>query len=173
MSQPFIGEIRLFAGTFEPAGWAFCDGRLLPISENDTLFVLLGTTYGGDGENTFALPDLRGRVPMHAGTGPGLSSRIIGEAGGVESVTLTTQQLPVHSHPAICVSGTNTGNAATPGGSVWAAQSSTGVYAAQPPTNPMNAGAMSAVGGSQPHDNMIPYLGINFIISLFGLFPQA
>ena len=173
MSNPFIGEIRMFAGTYAPAGWAFCNGQLIPISENDALFTLLGTTYGGDGEETFALPDLQSRVPIHAGTGVGLSNRIIGEQGGTESVTLTTQQIPVHSHPAICVSGTNTGNAASPGGNVWAAQSATGVYAAQPPTNPMNAGAMSITGGSQPHDNMIPYVGINFIISLYGLFPHA
>ena len=170
--MPYVGEIRMFAGNFPPIGWAFLDGQEIPISENDVLYIVIGTTYGGDGETKFRLPDLMGRVPMHQGTGPGLSGRIIGEAGGVESVTLTTQQLPVHSHPAICVSGTNTGNAATPGGSVWAAQSSTGVYAALPPANPMNPGTMSVVGGSQPHENMIPFLGINFIISLFGLFPQ-
>jgi microcystin-dependent protein len=171
MSSPFIGEIRMFAGNFEPAGWAICDGRLLPISENDALFTLIGTTYGGDGQSTFALPNLSSRVPMHAGTGPGGTTRILGENGGTESVTLTVQQVPVHTHPAGCVGGTNTGNAATPGGNVWAAQSATGVYANQPPTDQMNPGAAAPAGGSQPHDNMIPFLPINFIISLFGIFP--
>ncbi len=171
MSQPFIGEIRMFAGSFAPNGWLFCEGQLLPISENDVLFQLIGTTYGGDGQNTFALPNLSSRVPVHAGTRPGGETRTLGESGGAESVTLTVQQIPSHSHPATCVGGTNTGSAASPGGNVWAAQSATGVYANQPPTAPMAAGAASPVGGSQPHDNMIPYLPINFIISLYGIFP--
>jgi microcystin-dependent protein len=162
----------MFGGNFEPVGWHFCDGALLPISQNDALFTLIGTTYGGDGQQTFALPNLQSRVPVHAGTGSGGVSRIIGETGGVESVTLTVQQIPVHTHPAGCVGGSNTGNAASPGGNVWAAQSATGVYAAQPPTNPMSPAAAGQSGGSQPHDNMIPHLPINFIISLFGIFPS-
>jgi microcystin-dependent protein len=171
MSQPFIGEIRMFAGNFAPAGWMLCQGQLLPISENDALFTLLGTTYGGDGQNTFALPNLSSRVPMHQGTGPGLSTRILGESGGTESVTLTTNQIPNHSHPALCVGGTNTGSAASPGGNVWASQASVAVYANQPPADNMAPGAAAPTGGSQPHDNMIPFLPINFIISLFGIFP--
>ena len=168
---PFIGEIRMFAGNFAPNGWAFCDGALLSIAENDALFTLLGTTYGGDGQTTFALPNLQSRVPVHAGTGPGGVTRTLGETGGTESVTLTTQQIPVHTHPALGVSGQNTGNAASPGGAIWASQAATGVYANQPPTDNMNPGAMNITGGSQPHENMIPFLTINFIISLFGVFP--
>src|ERR687883_639650 len=135
MSDPYVGEIRMFGGNFPPAGWAFCNGQLMPISENDVLFTLIGTTYGGDGQTTFALPDLRGRVPVHQGNG-----FVLAETGGVETVTLTVQQIPAHTHPALCVGGTNTGNAASPGGNVWAAQSSTGVYTTPPQTlNPMNA----------------------------------
>ncbi len=171
MSQPYIGEIRLFAGNFEPAGWMICDGRPLPISENDALFTLLGTTYGGDGETTFNIPNLQSRVPIHQGTGSGLSSHILGETGGAEEVTLTVQQIPIHTHPAGCVGGTNTGTAASPGGNVWAAQSATGVYANLNPANNMNPGAAAPAGGSQPHENMVPFLAINFIISLFGIFP--
>ena len=157
----------MFGGNFAPAGWMLCQGQLLPISENDALFNLIGTTYGGDGQSTFALPNLSSRVPVHQG-----NSFVIGQAGGAEEVTLTTNQIPIHTHAATCVAGTNTGNAATPGGNIWASQSATGVYANQPPTKQMNAGAVSAVGGSQPHDNMLPYLAINFIISLFGIFPS-
>ena len=168
----YIGEIRMFAGNFAPNGWMFCEGQLLAISENSALFQLLGTTYGGDGQETFALPNLASRVPIHAGTGPGGITRQLGETGGAEQVTLTTQQIPVHTHPALGVSGQNTGNAATPGGALWASQASTGVYADQPPTDQMAPGAMGPAGGSQPHDNMIPFLCINYIISLFGVFPQ-
>src|SRR5436305_5156207 len=156
MGTPYIGEIRMVGFNFAPEGWAPCDGRLLPISENDALFTLIGTTYGGDGQETFALPNLQSRVPVHAGTGPGGVTRTLGESGGTESVTLTTQQIPVHTHPALGVTGTNTGNAASPGGAIWASQSSTGVYANQPPTDPMAPGAMGITGGSQPHENMIP-----------------
>ena len=172
MSNPFIGEIRMFAGNFPPAGWALCQGQLMPISENDALFTLLGTTYGGDGQSTFALPNLSSRVPVHAGSGPGGVTRTLAESGGAESVTLTTNQLPTHTHAATCVSGTNTGSAATPANNVWASQAAVAVYANQPPTKNLNAGAVSPVGGSQPHDNMMPYLPINFIISLFGVFPH-
>lgn len=167
MSNPFVGEIRMFGGNFAPAGWALCQGQLMPIAENDVLFQLLGTTYGGDGQETFALPNLSSRVPIHQGSG-----FTIGQNGGTESVTLTTQQLPVHTHAAACVGGTNAGNSPSPGGNVWASQSATGVYANQPPANQMSQSAVSPVGGSQPHDNMMPYLPINFIISLFGVFPH-
>jgi microcystin-dependent protein len=171
MSQPYVGEIRMFAGNFAPAGWMLCQGQLLPISENETLFQLIGTTYGGDGQSTFGLPNLSSRVPVHAGTSGG-TTRVIGETGGVEQVTLTTQQIPNHTHAATCVSGTNTGSAATPAGNIWASQASVAVYADQPPTDAMNTGAVGIAGGSQPHDNMMPFLPLNFIISLFGIFPN-
>jgi len=174
MGQPYIGEIRMFGGNFAPAGWAFCDGQLMPISENDALFALIGTTYGGDGQETFALPNLMGRVPIHQGSGFQLA-----EQAGSETVTLTTQQIPVHSHVPIASNQAGTGSG--PAGNVWAA-SSTGnqMYfqmPAQPPPNPpplvaMDPNAIAPTGGSQPHDNMAPFLVINFIISLFGIFPQ-
>ena len=171
MSSPFIGEIRMFGGNFAPAGWAFCDGQLMPISENDALFTLIGTTYGGDGQETFGIPDLRGRLPMHAGTGPGLSTRTIGENGGVESVTLTTQQIPTHNHAPLAVSGN--GNQSTPQNGVWAGVT-TSIYTSNPP-DPVNNAFKNTLGGiaggSQPHDNLMPYLAISFIISLFGVFP--
>ena len=169
MAQPFVGEIRMFAGNFAPAGWMFCDGQLLAISENDTLFTLIGTTYGGDGQSTFALPDLRGRLPVHFGNG-----RILAENGGVETVTLTTQQIPAHTHPAGCDNNTNAGNSPTPGGHIWANQASTGVYAtAFNPAVNMNPGAGGTTGGSQPHENMMPFLCVSFIISLFGITPHT
>jgi microcystin-dependent protein len=169
MSSPYIGEIRMFGGNFAPSGWAFCEGQLMPISENDALFNLIGTTYGGDGQNTFALPDLRGRLPMHMGTGPGLSSHTIGEMGGVESVTLTVQQIPNHSHVPQSVSGS--GNQSTPQGGIWAG-AATSHYSSNTPNLPMNNAAVGPAGGSQPHDNLMPYLAVSFIISLFGIFPS-
>ena len=169
MGQPYVGEIRLFGGNFAPAGWMFCAGQLLPISEYETLFNLIGTTYGGDGQSTFALPDLQGRLPMHMGTGNGLSSRTIGEKGGVETVTLTAQQIPLHTHPALAVSGN--GNQATPQNGVWAG-STTSRYSSSAPNLAMNNTLVGSTGGSQPHDNLMPYLTISFIISLFGVFPQ-
>jgi microcystin-dependent protein len=168
MAQPYVGEIRMFAGNFAPAGWAFCDGQVMPISENDTLFTLIGTTYGGDGQETFGLPNLQSRIPLHMGTGSSGTAYQIGESGGVESVTLSTQQIPSHTHPFL-VSG-DAGSQSSPGGSVPA----TGVTvyrAAQPANVPMNANAVTPAGGSQPHDNMQPFLCINYIISLFGVFP--
>jgi microcystin-dependent protein len=172
MSQPFVGEIRLFAGNFAPAGWMFCEGQLVPISENEVLFQLIGTTYGGDGQETFALPDLRGRVPIHQGTGSGLSSYILGENGGVEEVTLTTQQIPIHTHPALCV--TSGGSASSdPTNGLW--QNSDSLqYSNLPADAFMGANAIitTGAGGSQPHENQIPYLCVNYIISLFGIFPQ-
>jgi len=170
MAQPYIGEVRMFAGSFAPAGWAFCDGQLMPISENDALFVVLGTTYGGDGQETFALPNLQSRIPIHAGAGPGGITRVIGEMGGAESVTLTTQTIPVHNHAFLASTATGTQN--SPAGEVLASGSSVLIYRPQAPSQPMAAQTISPTGGSQPHDNMVPYLCISFIISLFGLFPQ-
>ena len=171
MSDPYIGEIRMFAGNFAPLGWAFCDGQLMPISENDALFTLIGTTYGGDGQETFALPNLQSRIPIHQGQGPGLSGRILAETGGVEEVTLTTQQLPVHNH-ALLVS-TASGTGTSPANSVLASGSNVSIYRPDViPNQPMNAQSLSPIGGSQPHDNMHPFICINYIISLFGLFPQ-
>jgi microcystin-dependent protein len=168
MGQPFVGEIRMFGGNFAPVGWAFCNGALMAIAENETLFNLIGTTYGGDGQQTFALPDLRGRLPIHMGTGGGLSTRVIGEMAGVETVTLISQQIPAHSHAALTVSGG--GNQSTPQNGVWAG-SSNSIYTSNAPSLPMNNSLIGAAGGSQPHENRMPYLAISFIISLFGIFP--
>jgi len=165
VAQPFVGELRMFAGNFAPAGWMFCAGQLLPISENETLFQLIGTTYGGDGQSTFALPDLRGRLPIHQGNG-----FILAETGGVESVTLTVNQIPVHSHALIGSSGV--ANDPNPEAHVVAESSAVSMYSSASPGSPMAAQAISSIGGSQPHTNMQPYLGLSFIISLFGLFPQ-
>jgi microcystin-dependent protein len=173
MSNPFIGEIRMFAGNFAPAGWVFCDGQLMPISENDALFTLIGTTFGGDGQETFGIPDLRGRVPIHAGTAKSGSTYVLGEAGGVESVTLTTNQMPTHTHLALAAS---TGQVASPSGAVLAAATSTQtgmkIYSTVvTPNTPINGSSISPSGGSQPHDNIQPTLAISFILSLFGIFP--
>lgn len=168
MSDPYVGEIRLFGGTFAPAGWAFCDGSLLAISENETLFNLIGTTFGGDGQATFGLPDLRGRAPVHQGTLSG-TSYVIGEFSGTESVTLSPQQTPIHTHTFIGT--TNTTNEASPLNAIPAQSTTFDPYIADVPTNPM-APAISPIGGSQPHDNMQPYLVVSFIISLFGIFPS-
>lgn len=162
MGQPFIGEIRMFAGNFAPAGWRLCDGSLLPIAENDALFVLIGTTYGGDGENTFALPDLRGRVPMHMGSG-----HSIGETGGQETATLTLNQIPAHQHP---FASSATATLGSPVGNVVAA-TTTAIYDGSPSTVPMAQNV--AAGGTAPHDNMAPFVAINFIIALFGIFPPS
>lgn len=156
----------MFAGNFAPAGWMFCDGQLLPISENETLFVLIGTTYGGDGESTFALPDMRGRIPVHVGNG-----FILSETGGVEQVTLTVAQIPAHSHPMLASADqTNTPN---PGTNLLGAPLTATPFFAATPAVPLSPQSVSPVGGSQPHTNFAPYLCVNFIISLFGLFPQA
>ena len=165
MAQPYVGEIRMFAGNFAPAGWLFCDGQLLPISENETLFNLIGTTYGGDGQETFALPDLRGRVPVHQGNGTTLA-----EAGGTETVTLTVAQSPNHAHTFVV--STNNATTANPSGNVLAQTPSYTPYAAFNPSTPLNAASVTSVGGSQPHDNMQPYLCVDFIISLFGIYPS-
>jgi microcystin-dependent protein len=165
MSTPYVGEIRMVGFNFAAAGWAFCDGSLLSIAEYDTLFNLIGTTYGGDGQVSFGLPDLRGRVPIHQGNG-----FVLSQNGGAEFVMLTTNQIPSHNHPAAANSGS--GTATTPGGNVWAASPSTLPYAAAgSPTAPM-AAAVGLVGGNQAHDNMHPYLTINYIISLYGVYPS-
>jgi microcystin-dependent protein len=169
MANPYFGEIRLFAGNFAPAGWMFCDGTVLAISENTTLFQLIGTTYGGDGQQTFALPDLRGRVPIHMGQGAGGSNYVIGQKAGSETVTLTVVQIPAHAH--VPNANSNHGTATTPTGNVWAGSADFSQYAAGSTGN-MAAGAVNLTGGSQPHDNRLPYLSINFIISLFGIFPS-
>ena len=165
MAQPYVGEIRMFAGNFAPAGWMFCEGQLLPISEYETLFQLIGTTYGGDGQSTFALPDLRGRIPLHFGNGFTLA-----ETGGVETVTLTVSQIPAHSHPLLATSTTATQQNVT--SNVYAQASLFNPYININPNAPMAASAVGSTGGSQPHNNFQPYLCIDFIISLFGLYPS-
>jgi microcystin-dependent protein len=166
MAQPYIGEIRMFAGNFAPVGWMFCQGQLLPISENEALFQLIGTTYGGDGESTFGLPDLRGRLPLHQGNG-----FILAETGGAEEITLTVNQIPTHTHPLLA--STQNGSQNNPGGNVIAASAgSVFPYIADPPAINMSPAAIGPVGGSQPHTNFQPYLCVDFIISLFGIFPS-
>jgi microcystin-dependent protein len=166
MAQPYVGEIRMFAGNFAPAGWMFCEGQLLPISEYETLFNLIGTTYGGDGQSTFALPDLRGRIPLHFGNGFTLA-----ETGGVETVTLTASQIPAHSHPYLGT--TDVGSQISPANTVVAqlAAGAGDLYFAAAPTSALSPNAIGSVGGSQPHNNFQPYLCVEFIISLFGIFP--
>lgn len=173
--QPYVGEIRMFAGNFAPAGWAICDGSLLAISENEVLFQLIGTTYGGDGQSTFALPDLRGRAPIHQGNG-----YVMGQTGGTETVTLTTNQIPLHSHSALITLGVNRqgGNADTPVGNVTAVNPARGNEFSTVTNTSMGTVSFtpdantSQAGGNQPHDNMKPYLAINYIISLYGIFPS-
>jgi microcystin-dependent protein len=165
MAQPYVGEIRMFAGNFPPLGWMFCEGQQLPISEYETLFQLIGTSYGGDGQSTFALPDLRGRVPIHQGSG-----FVLAETGGVEEVTLTTQQIPAHTHALLAT--TAVGTTPSPTGNVLAASGSSNVYRPAPAASAMSAQSVGATGGSQPHTNMQPYLCISHIISLFGIFPS-
>lgn len=166
MSQPYIGEIRIFAGNFAPVGWMFCAGQILPISQYTTLFNLIGTTYGGDGQTTFALPNLQSRVPVHMGAG-----FVLAQAGGAETVTLTVSQIPAHNHPALA-NGSGA-NSESPQGSTWGSWGSLGTpFSSQAASAPMSAQAVQSSGGSQPHDNMLPYVTMNFIISLFGVFPS-
>jgi microcystin-dependent protein len=165
MSQPYVGEIRMFAGNFEPAGWMFCEGQLLPISQYETLFNLIGTTYGGDGQSTFALPDLRGRLPLHQGNGFTLA-----ETGGVEQVTLTVSQIPAHSHP--LQASQSIADQSSPSGEVLAQPSVAIPYFQAPATATLAPTSITADGGSQPHNNFQPYLCVDFIISLFGVFPS-
>lgn len=164
MAQPYVGEIRMFGGNFAPAGWMFCEGQLLPISENETLFNLIGTTYGGDGQSTFALPDLRGRLPIHQGNG-----FVLSEQGGVEEVTLTVQQIPVHSHPMLASADPAT--VPNPLNNVGGATATATPYFNITPATQLSPQSISPVGGSQPHSNFQPYLCIDFIISLFGIPP--
>lgn len=165
MAQPYVGEIRMFAGNFAPAGWMFCEGQLVPISENETLFQLIGTTYGGDGQSTFALPDLRGRLPLHQG-----NNFVVAETGGVEEVTLTSQQIPSHTHSLLVSTGS--GTSPNPQNNVIAASPTIDLYIEDVPTANMASQAIGPAGGNQPHTNFQPYLCVNFIISLFGIFPS-
>jgi microcystin-dependent protein len=169
MGSPYIGEIRMFAGNFAPSGWAFCEGQTIAISENETLFNLIGTTYGGDGQETFNLPDLRGRIPIHMGTNAG-STHIIGELAGVETVTLTPNQIPAHTHPVQASS--SVGDQATALNNVLAQTQGISIYSPIPPAGTMAPNIVTLTGGNQPHDNFMPYLCVNFIISLFGIFPS-
>lgn len=171
MAEPFLAEIRIFAGNFAPRGWAFCNGQLLPISQNTALFSLIGTTYGGDGRSTTALPNLQGRAPMHPGRGPGLTQRRLGERGGVETVTLTEAQMTNHSHNVMASS--SPGEDFSPVDANLARSVSGQIYSSTP-TNPvpMAGQAIGYSGGSQPHNNMQPYLTLNYIIALVGLYPS-
>lgn len=164
MPQPLIGEIRMFAGSFAPVGWEFCNGQLMPISENDALFTLIGTTYGGDGQETFALPNLQSRFPLHQG-----NTFIIGEMAGTEQETLTTQQIPAHSHAMLATQ--DLANQPTPGGNLLAQSGVLNLFIEDTPATPLAGTVITPTGGSQPHENMHPYLCISFIISLFGEFP--
>ena len=164
MAQPFVGEIRMFAGNFAPLGWLFCEGQLLPIFENETLFILIGTTYGGDGQSTFALPDLRGRIPIHQG-----NNFILAETGGAEQITLTVNQIAAHSHPLL--SAGVLGNDPNPASNLLSESSVASLYQAGSPGAAMAAQSVGPAGGSQPHTNFQPYLCVDFIISLFGIFP--
>jgi microcystin-dependent protein len=166
MAQPYVGEIRMFAGNFAPVGWMFCEGQLLSISENQTLFNLIGTRYGGDGVTTFELPDLRGRLPLHQGSG-----YVLGEVGGVEEVALTVTQIPAHTHPMLA--STSAGGANKPAGNVLAASPTLDHFYEDAPTASVAPTSIVPVGGSQPHPNLQPYLCVSFIISLFGIYPSA
>lgn len=171
MGEPFVGEIRMFGGSFAPAGWAMCQGQSIAISENDTLFNLIGTTYGGDGQETFNLPDLQGRAPVHQGQGPGITQNYqIGEQAGVESVTLTVNQIPTHNHSVVC--STDLAASPDPTGSLLAQPQTLNLYFGDVANANMNNNCITPIGGSQPHENMQPYLVITFIISLFGVFPS-
>lgn len=170
MSEPFVGEIRMFAGNFAPRGWAFCDGQLLAVSQNDALFSLLGTIYGGDGRTTFGLPDLRGRLPVHAGTGPGQPEVRLGAKFGAETVTLTVNQMPSHEHPFQASSAAGTQNNAA--GEVLGASPNVRVFRPDTPAAAMNSAAVTSVGGSRSHTNLMPFLCVHFIIALFGIYPS-
>jgi microcystin-dependent protein len=177
MSEPFVGEIRMFGGNFAPAGWALCNGQILNISTNTPLFSILGTNFGGNGQSTFGLPNLQGRVPIHWGNGAGLSPYTLGQNAGVETVTLTQNQTPAHSHLINCVNGSNANSTKPSGaypGAITSSVTTTKVdaYSSAAPDTQMNAAAVSAIGGSQPHPNIQPYLCVTFIIALQGIFPS-
>jgi microcystin-dependent protein len=165
MAQPYVGEIRMFAGNFAPAGWMFCEGQLVPISEYETLFNLIGTTYGGDGQNTFAMPDMRGRIPIHQGNGFALA-----ETGGSEQITLSVAQIPSHAHTPLADK--NSGTSASLAGHTWANSGAAAAYSTDPNGPTMAANAVATTGGSQPHSNLQPFLCVDFIISLYGIFPS-
>lgn len=170
MSEPFVGEIRMFAGNFAPRGWAFCDGQLLAVSQNDALFSLLGTIYGGDGRTTFGLPDMRGRIPIHAGQGPGLSMHKLGQKSGSERETLTVDQLSSHSHQLF---GTGqTADTTDPGNNIPAQSTTITRFTTAAPDNQLASTAAANIGGSQPHSNTMPFLCVHFIIALFGIYPS-
>ena len=164
MADPFIGEIKMFGGNFAPVGYAFCNGDLMAISQNETLFTLIGTTYGGDGQNNFGLPNLQGRIPVHQGSGFAL-----GQSAGTENTTITTQQLPSHNHPLNASS--NNGETGNPSGKAPAANSTANIYSPTAATASLGNGSISVIGGSQPHDNMMPFLCVSFIIALEGIYP--
>lgn len=169
--DPFLGEIRIFAGNFAPKGWALCQGQLLPIQSNTALFSLIGTYYGGDGKTNFALPDLQGRTPLHRGQGPGLTQRSVGESGGSATVTLTTPEMPAHTHAA---RGVSTSTVSDPTNAYWSGRSGRGAaayYASGSPNTLLAPQAIVPAGGSQPHNNCSPYLAINYIIALSGIYP--
>jgi len=170
MSEPFVGEIRMFAGNFAPRGWAFCDGQLLAVSQNDALFSLLGTIYGGDGRTTFGLPDMRGRLPIHAGHGPGLSERRLGSKAGAEKVTLTVNQLPSHTHAVRATTAGSTDN--NPQDKMTGESPSIDLYFEGDQTENMASSSITSVGGSRSHTNLMPFLCINFIIALVGIYPS-
>ncbi len=170
MSEPFVGEIRMFAGNFAPRGWAFCDGQLLSVSQNDALFSLLGTIYGGDGRTTFGLPDMRGRIPIHAGSGPGLTPRNLGAKAGVENVTLTVNQLPSHTHPMTASTTVSSDN--NPQGQLTGESPSVSVYFEGDANVDLSTNAVTQIGGSRSHTNLMPFLCVHFIIALFGIYPS-
>ncbi|MBO1752046.1 phage tail protein [Actinotalea sp. BY-33] len=175
MSDPFVGEIRMFAGNFAPSGWAHCAGQLLPISQNTALFSLLGTNYGGNGTSTFALPDLRGATPVHLGQGPGLSPYDIGQSGGAAAVALTVDDLPAHTHPVSTVAAGTRGTTGNPSGAAWArsqqGRTTEKLYTDDAGTVAMHTGSVGSTGAGAPHENRSPYLGVTFIIALQGFFP--
>ena len=175
MADPFVAEIRIFPFNFAPKGWAFCDGQILPISQNTALFSLLGTVYGGDGKSTFALPDLQGSVPMHPGQGPGLSLFDLGQIGGAETITLLVSEMPVHAH-AVGRALNAEGNSITPVNSVWAqapaGRGAAALYKEGAPTGQVNVNSLNITGGGLPHNNMQPYLTLNYCIALQGVCPQ-
>lgn len=173
MSDPYVGEIRMFAGNFAPASWAFCNGQLMSISENEALFHLIGTTYGGDGQSTFALPDLRGRLPVGQGAAPGLTPRGMGQKFGTETVTLTQQQIPTHKHNFVAT--TETADSASPNNALLGDTAGDVFYvnsATSPEPKAMSASTVGDAGGNQPHSNIMPSIAMNYIICLFGIFPS-
>jgi len=173
MSENFVGEIKMVAFNFAQVNWAFCDGTILPIQQNEALFSLLGTTYGGNGTTTFGLPDLRGRMPIHQGQGPGQPNYTLGDKSGTEMVTLTSATIPAHSH-AVRASTSSTGAVPSPAGNVWSANANSSAlpFGTPPATDTMNAATVQLAGGSAPHENMAPFLTLNFVIAIYGIFPS-